>query len=368
MSLKLKRLNIDSDTLPMLLGSGLSFLIVFSFAIYRFVSGEINLGLVDLTISSVLLILFIQAWRYRRLEHLNMLLVVTYMGGTFAALYLKGPEIMFWVYPAVAATYFLLPVRMALPINAVFILATTPLLIPGEPISGLLSIYSTVILVCLFGYIFSTRSENQRQELTQLATIDALTHVENRRSMDDRLIEVVATHARVPLPASILVLDLDYFKKINDEYGHIMGDKVLVHFAKIIKTTIRISDRLYRFGGEEFVIIANNTKLENAGRLAESLRKLVENDPVLTKFVVTVSIGVTEMTENDSKESWLDRADKTLYKAKEAGRNVVFVAKPYKQTSAYEYQPLKQFLSDAGSIERGVKSVVSLKTYKEGNE
>jgi len=365
MSFKLKQFSIDSENMPTLLGSAISFLIIFSFSIHRFMNGEFKLGIIDLIISAIIFTFFIQVWRNQRLQNINILLTTSYMVGILAMLFFKRAEMILWIYPAIAATYFLLPVRAALPMNMVFILATTPILIPGDLKYGLFSIYSTFLMVCLFGYIFGSRTEAQREQLTQMATIDSLTHVENRRSMDDRLNEVVATHARVPLPASILLLDLDFFKKVNDEHGHVMGDKVLKHFAKIVKSTIRISDRLYRFGGEEFVIIANNTVLENAGRLAESLRKLVENDPVLTKFELTVSIGVTEMTEIDDKESWLCRADKALYKAKESSRNVVFMAIPYHQTSAYEYKAFHQFLSDSDAKERGLKSVVSLKTYRE---
>lgn len=359
-----KQFSFDRDNLPILLGSGLSFLVLFSFALYRLFTGDVNLGLVDLSISLVLLLLFVQALRSRQVEHISMLLVLTYMGGIFAVLYLKGAALLFWVYPAIAATFFLLPVRLALPMNIVFILATAPVFIMKLPMERLLSIYATMILVCVFGFIFSARTENQKKQLTQLATIDSLTLVENRRSLDERLDEVVATQTRIPLPASILVLDLDLFKKINDNYGHIMGDKILIHFADIIKSTIRISDRLYRFGGEEFVVIANNTTIENAGKLAESLRKLVEKDKMLKKYGVTVSIGVAEMMEVDSKNSWLHRGDKALYKAKDSGRNIVCLARPGIRKNSYIYEPFLDFSGETLSVQEEIQSVISLGSYR----
>lgn len=365
-----KQSNVDTDRLLILLGSGIAFLIIFSFGIYRLLIGDMVMGLVDICVSAVLLLLFIQTVRYKSIEYINILLVLMYMGGVFTVTYLKGAEVLFWAYAAVSATYFLLPVRLALPMNIVFILATVPILLSKVPMTELLSFYATLVLVGVFGFIFSARTEHQQLKLFQLATMDSLTRVENRHSLDVKLNEVISTRSRIPLPTSILVLDLDLFKKINDTYGHVMGDKVLMHFADIIKSTKRVSDRLYRFGGEEFVVITHNTSLENAGKLAEKLRKAVEDDSMMKTYSATVSIGVAEICDDDCVDNLLNRADKALYKAKEVSRNVVCLADPLKEKNKYRYVPYGKGSKDI-KLEQKTKpkendTVVSIRTFRNG--
>ena len=126
-------------------------------------------------------------------------------------------------------------------------------------------------------------------------------------------------------PLSVILLDIDHFKKINDHYGHLHGDQVLAKVAQCAKETIRDSDIIFRYGGEEFLILLTNTSLDGACLLGERIRneimKLQMAD--LPSAKVTVSLGVATLHSGDEQQNFIDRADKALYQAKEKGRNRV---------------------------------------------
>jgi len=166
------------------------------------------------------------------------------------------------------------------------------------------------------------------QKLFNLATTDALTGVYNRRE-GFRLIEVETLRARrTQTPLCALMLDIDHFKKINDPYGHQAGDDVLKGMVAIIQKTLRGSDMICRYGGEEFLILATETNIENAKILAERLRgslasQIIPAGPELVH--VTVSIGLADYQPPETYEHMIFRADQALYQAKSNGRNRVCV-------------------------------------------
>ncbi|MCK4707238.1 MAG: GGDEF domain-containing protein, partial [Gammaproteobacteria bacterium] len=131
---------------------------------------------------------------------------------------------------------------------------------------------------------------------------------------------------RYQVPLSLIVIDIDYFKKINDNYGHMAGDKVLQTLAKLIQNNVRETDLLTRYGGEEFAIIMPDTDQEAAIGVAEKLRIETENCAFHyrdTRVNITISCGITEFKDKnkDNPETVFERADAALYKAKDAGRN-----------------------------------------------
>jgi diguanylate cyclase (GGDEF)-like protein len=167
------------------------------------------------------------------------------------------------------------------------------------------------------------------QELERLSAIDSLTGLMNRRYFDKRLLAESRRSRREQRYLSLAILDIDYFKKINDTYGHLAGDECLKVFAKTLQTHIRRpSDIICRYGGEEFVVILPGTELDGAVKLMEKVRLAVEDS--VTEFegkriTMTVSIGVTSriMASDDEQAMILAFADKLLYKAKDLGRNNV---------------------------------------------
>lgn len=161
------------------------------------------------------------------------------------------------------------------------------------------------------------------QQMTHLSTFaelrtDPLTGVSNRRAFDDSLDKLLAAHQEGELPLSIAMLDLDHFKKINDEQGYLAGDRVLQNLALLLKASLHEGNVLARFGGEEFVILMPHTPLHTAGKLSEYMRARIEE-----KLATTISIGVAATTAGETATGLLSRADAALSTAKNEGRNCV---------------------------------------------
>lgn len=174
---------------------------------------------------------------------------------------------------------------------------------------------------------------NVYAEILKHATLDALTGFYNRRQLEERIKQEVSNAKRQKAPLCGIITDIDFFKNVNDTYGHAVGDLVLKTIAKVIRSQLREYDIAGRYGGEEFSILLPFTKINEAQMVAERLRKAIENkiidiskvDPENeTKNIkVTLSLGVYEMQESDSDEDLLIKADKALYQAKNTGRNKV---------------------------------------------
>lgn len=166
---------------------------------------------------------------------------------------------------------------------------------------------------------------NVYAEILKHATLDALTGFYNRRQLEERIKQEASSAKRQHRSLCAIMTDIDYFKKVNDTYGHATGDLVLKTVSREIKNQLRDYDVAGRYGGEEFVILLPFTKLEEAKMVAERLRKAVEAKKIETSdkkhINVTISLGVAEYKEKD----FIENADKALYKAKESGRNKVIV-------------------------------------------
>ena len=163
----------------------------------------------------------------------------------------------------------------------------------------------------------------------EAATRDALTGCFNRAAFDERLVEEHARWLRTPEPLSLLIGDIDWFKVVNDTYGHPVGDKVLRAVATVLQRGIRVSDFLARYGGEEFVLLLPATTLDGAKSLAENLRSSIARTRFLhqgRRVRMSMSFGVAEFAAGGTAAAVLERADQALYQAKAAGRNQVMAA------------------------------------------
>jgi diguanylate cyclase (GGDEF)-like protein len=161
----------------------------------------------------------------------------------------------------------------------------------------------------------------------QLANLDTLTQLSNRRDALYILTKERARLLRSKEPLSIVLCDVDYFKKINDRYGHNGGDAVLIALAKLFKDTIREQDYVARWGGEEFLFILPKTDADNANVLAEKLQDNLNRNPInynKSQINVTLSMGIEQFDSNQSIDEVINKADKYLYQAKHSGRNQIF--------------------------------------------
>lgn len=159
--------------------------------------------------------------------------------------------------------------------------------------------------------------------LEQQATTDNLTGVFNRQYFNSRLEAELERAKRYDSPVSLIIFDIDHFKRVNDDFGHLEGDNVLKDLSKLVKKKIRPTDLLARWGGEEFVVLVPEHNLATAFIFADRIRIIVENNDFTIPRKVTCSFGVAEFEKSESLSDFLNRADHALYKAKEAGRNRV---------------------------------------------
>lgn len=175
----------------------------------------------------------------------------------------------------------------------------------------------------LCALVYPLRNALAYKQAVELASRDPLTGVYNRMALDSALTREVDLAERQDLPLALLVIDIDHFKTFNDRYGHSFGDDVLVAVAQTIANTIRRSDLLFRYGGEEFIVLASHTGENGAMLLAERIR---ENIAALSSvrgrdMRVTVSIGAARLIPGEQPQGLFGRADQALYSAKQAGRN-----------------------------------------------
>jgi diguanylate cyclase (GGDEF)-like protein len=188
---------------------------------------------------------------------------------------------------------------------------------------------SLITIVVLTLVLLSVRRYQRRIEKT--AATDQLTSLLNRQAFDFVFENAVLDAERSRQPLCVALLDIDFFKKVNDKHGHLVGDHVLKEIAMIAKRSLRESDVICRWGGEEFLILLKNCTLEKATAIAENLRLTIANndfsrttDLARKKLSVTVSMGVAQCKDKESEDSVFERADVALYQAKQNGRNSVY--------------------------------------------
>jgi len=168
--------------------------------------------------------------------------------------------------------------------------------------------------------------EQARQNMERLATTDTLTGLNNRMKMDTLLRSELERVGRGQRGLAVIMYDIDHFKAVNDDYGHTKGDEVLIKLSRLVEARIRNTDALGRWGGEEFLLVCPLTSLEEAQKLAETLRERIAQTDFGLNRPLTASFGVAEYRAGDTVETLIHRADIAMYRAKKEGRNAVRLA------------------------------------------
>lgn len=307
--------------------SGISCIGVLPFVFMRFAAQDWSIGVVNTLAVLVTGGLFFYVWHTGKSRIPGRILASFCITMVFVTVYIKGATQTVWIYPALSAIFFLLNTYVAALLCAVMLIAMGVIIWPELAPFEALQIYVSVLATLLFSYAFADRMRYQQRQLELLATRDPLTEAGNRRSMESKLMEIGNYQRRgQDCRACLLLMDIDKFKVLNDTHGHGIGDEMLIELVQVVNKRIRNSDSLYRFGGEEFVIIAENTQLSDACVLAEQLREAIEQAPELAKYGVTVSVGTAQFMQGETPFEWLGRADKAMYQAKSDGRNTCRVA------------------------------------------
>ena len=180
-------------------------------------------------------------------------------------------------------------------------------------------------------HYFYRMSWDARQRLLLTANFDPLTHLVNRRRLQDVAAIAIAQFQRHQRPLSVVLCDIDHFKSINDRYGHHAGDDVLVGVAKILTECARTTDNVSRWGGEEFLILLTDTNAQGAQVIAERIRRTIVADPLRSdalEIKTSMTLGVAQITDGETFSGIVARADAALYLGKTGGRNQVMLASP----------------------------------------
>lgn len=289
-------------------------------AMVRLWQGDFPRAVLDFSLTAVIFFALVYAWRGGDLDRLGTGASLTISVGAAVAVSIN-PAGVFWVFPVLLANAFLVAPRLSFLVAAAMLSFVAYRMYGEGGIDQPLSVLGGLAANAAFATVFARSSGLRRAQLEQLATLDPLTGIENRRALDTELVIALAAFQRDARPIALAMIDLDHFKKVNDVHGHEVGDRVLRDFARLTEGSVRRTDRLFRFGGEEFVLLMPGTDdlgLELAMshlrlRLREGLR--AGGEPV------TVSIGGAILRRDESSDAWRARADAALYRAKAQGRN-----------------------------------------------
>jgi diguanylate cyclase (GGDEF)-like protein len=202
--------------------------------------------------------------------------------------------------------------------------------------SGLFSVLSGIqyagLAACvLYMQSYTMKHEIQAQhsneKLYHLAIRDGMTGIFNHAFMEQYITDAINRSKRSKNPLALLMIDVDYFKQINDNFGHNAGDEVLIGLVQVLNNNKRTTDYLGRWGGDELILLLNDTNLSGASNLAEKLRRLVESHTFPHSRHLTISLGACEYRDGDTLASFIERADAAMYRAKRGGRNRVEIQK-----------------------------------------
>lgn len=327
-----ERLKSDFYLAMLTLVCAIIVLCITPYGLYRLFTGNIVVGIADILIVTCAIIATLVAWRTGNTVKPGLFMAIVFCIGAVLVCINLGVDGLFWVYPFLVFIFYLVsPIKaFVLLVIMLFALLSYAFLHPGSVFDSqfqMITFMVTTTISSVFAFIFAYRAQVQRQELKRLATTDSLTGASNRRTLNDQLAVAIYEFSRSGRLYGLILLDLDHFKQINDNHGHKVGDQKLIELITVLQSMLRLHDQVFRFGGEEFVVLVSDVKLADLIKLAEKLRVGVEQRMMLPDGShLTTSVGVALLQPGEDWEVWLHRADMALYKAKHLGRNRVVSA------------------------------------------
>ncbi len=322
--MKLSRGDFRLDVILML---GISICIVLAgYGGYRLLQGQTRIAAMDFSIVAAVAGVLAYAWFSGRSGLAGRILSVVASAGCLLACWLVGVLALPWIPLVLVSNFFITSRRWALLLNLCVVAVTT--LMPHLYASHFYhaSVFITTMLITLFCYIFAVRSQHDRSVLQELASVDALSGVPNRRSMEKILADIAAEPRDQQRNHGLIVLDLDRFKEVNDLYGHSAGDTAIADLASILRYEMRKQDQVFRFGGEEFVVLMRANNRDELEAATERLRKAVRGSLRGPGGRITISLGAALLGQERNWHDWFSRADAALYRAKSNGRDSYVIA------------------------------------------
>lgn len=302
--------------------------VITGFAGYRWWTGDYVGALVNLLIIGMVLGAL---WlgRTRRFQRVALnLFGTTISAACLMSALLVSSNGLLWAFLVLWVNALILSRCWAMGLNALIILVLTFAFDLYHSVLHQVSWTTVALLMTGFGLMFTDQLREQRRLLALQAYIDPLTGVSNRRLMQRHLEEIVTERRRDRRSSTLMVLDLDMFKEINDRHGHEVGDRVLEEFAQSVAGSLRAEDGFYRMGGEEFVVLLRNMDMATARRELPELHQRLSGRVSTPDGLVQFSAGAAVLRDGEDWSRWLARADQALYASKSAGRDRLMFSDP----------------------------------------
>ena len=294
------------------------------FAVNNFIQGRFLLGIGSL---GVVVICAVNAWNSFRHRYYPSLILYGLVPAIIIFMVLafleQGAIVTYWCFPAILGIYFMLPDRLAWKANTLLLLVIYPVAWSILETQYMVRFFVSTLGVSAFSGMFVYVIAEQQKLLQKQAMTDPLTGLFNRMLLNDSLEQAIQQYQRTDIPMTLVAMDLDHFKNINDTYGHGKGDSVLQEVGRFLQERIRGTDKVFRTGGEEFLALLYDTDVESGIKVAEDIRQGFSSIEVLPDRPVTTSVGVATLQPGENWESWMNRCDQKLYQAKQEGRNRV---------------------------------------------
>lgn len=298
--------------------------LILPFAFYHLTNGHTGIGIGAMITS---LSLYVVAWTCHKKTYKTIYTFIWLTPfTTFFVAYLTnfvGITGTYWCYSTLILYYFMMSERQAWISNFIFALVNIPVVWYLFETDEAMRFTVTFSLVSAYSAVFLHVVAKQYSDLQRMAITDKLTGLHNRTMLKDFLEQAIHQSNRTDTAHTQIIMDVDHFKKINDELGHDTGDHVLVQLGEFLKDFLRESDKAFRIGGEEFLVLLYNTDEVTGIEIAEKIRKGIENLSLIPDRAVTVSIGVAGLGSVRDWKLWMKTCDMNLYEAKDKGRNRV---------------------------------------------
>ena len=299
---------------------------ILPFTIYRAVQNDWYVAFLDLIVVIGMSIIFGYVYKTNNVKLASLVLILVALSANVLSFYMKGISQVYWIYPAMLSAYYIMSPKKGLLINFVMLSFYIPKLIFSLEIVNVSTILATIIITNMIAYVFASGLRNQEVKLKKLASEDYLTGTGNRRALSEKLELLNKSLKNHDKTATIVLLDLDHFKKVNDIHGHMKGDEVLIRLAELLKCFYQNNENIFRYGGEEFLILCPGTSVEQGYNQAQKIRQIVKENIVIENNEQTISLGVAEYIKEESNDEWIRRVDLALYQAKNEGRDRVIKA------------------------------------------
>jgi diguanylate cyclase len=296
------------------------------FAIFRALQSEWYVAILDLLVVIGMSTIFIYVYKTDKIKNASLVLILVALIANVVSFYLKGISQIYWIYPAMLSAYYIMSPNRGMIVNFVMLSLYLPKLFQMLEVVNIATIIITILITNMIAYVFASGLKKQEVTLKKLASEDYLTSTGNRRSLNVELSILHKSLQNHDRTAAIVLLDLDHFKKVNDTHGHLKGDEVLVRLSELLKCYYKTNESVFRYGGEEFLVICPGKPIDEIVKMADEFRNIVKNNIIIDGVEQTISLGVAEYVKEENIDDWIHRVDLALYQAKNKGRDRVVQA------------------------------------------